>query len=454
MKKLLFLLLIVSASFAQKKLNFELDYSRFLFDDTTGFLEMYYGFRAAELKPVNTDNKFKVNGVVQVSIKEKSTNKEILSKTWQIFDQYNSLSELNDKVLNGTISIRLNNNDYSIGVKAYDGNNPVNIDSSNFLMSIQSVASDRFSISDVQLASTIKAADSKSDSYFVKNNHEVIPNPSGIYGENLPVLYFYSELYNLDNNTNSDFLQVNYIIKNSFDVNIVTRTKYVTTRNKSIVDVGALNLLKYPTGIYTLIIEVKDSATSTSVSQAKRFYIFNPSVKDTSTYISKMSGGALSEFSIMEEDELNLYFDYSKYIATQEEINSWKKLHTEDGKKEYLKNFWTDKNKSSGLEEKTYQMEYFRRIELANQRYTSMQKLGWKSDKGRVLISYGEPSEIQRFPNEPDMKPYEVWSYNQIESGVLFIFANLEGFGEYSLIHSTKRGELTDENWQRFIQTK
>jgi len=454
MKKLLFLLLIVSTTFAQKKLNFELDYSRFLFDDTTGFLEMYYGFRANELKPLNINNKFKVNGVVQVSIKEKATGKEILSKSWQIFDEYNSLSELNDKNLNGTISIRLYNNDYSVGVKAYDGNYPGSQDSTNFPLSIQSVPTDRFSISDIQLASTIKTADSKSDSYFVKNNHEVIPNPYGIFGENLPVLYFYSELYNLDSNTNSDFLQVDYIIKNSFDVNVVNRTKYVTTRNKSIVDVGALNILKYPTGIYTLVVEVKDSATSTFISQAKRFYIFNPSVKDTSTYISKKSGGALSEFSVMEEDELNLYFDYGKYIATQEDINAWKKIHTQDGKKEYLKNFWTDKNKSSGLEEKTYQMEYFRRIELANQRYTTMQKSGWKSDKGRVFVIYGEPSEIQRFPNEPDMKPYEVWSYNLIESGVLFIFANLEGFGEYSLIHSTKRGELTDENWQRFIQTK
>ncbi len=47
--------------------------------------------------------------------------------------------------------------------------------------------------------------------------------------------------------------------------------KYVTTKNKSIVDVGAINILKYPTGIYTLIIELKDSASATSLSQLKGF---------------------------------------------------------------------------------------------------------------------------------------------------------------------------------------
>ncbi len=46
MKKLFFSLVIVSAPFAQNKFNFELDYSRFLFDDSTGLLELYYGFRA------------------------------------------------------------------------------------------------------------------------------------------------------------------------------------------------------------------------------------------------------------------------------------------------------------------------------------------------------------------------------------------------------------------------
>ncbi len=454
MKKLFFLLVIVSAPFAQNKFNFELDYSRFLFDDSTGLLELYYGFRANELKPLTINNKFKVNGVVQVSITEIENNEELLSKLWQISDEFDSLSYLNNKLLNGTISIRLNNNAYLVTVKAYDGNNPKSVDSLNFDLNIQQIPLNSFSISDIQLASIIKAADRQSEPYFVKNKYEVIPNPLGIFGENLPVLYFYSELYNLDTNTNSEFLQVDYLIKNSLDINVVKRTKYVTTKNKSIVDVGAINILKYPTGIYTLIIELKDSASATSLSQAKRFYIFNPSVKDTSTTISLKFGAALSEFSVMAEEELDQYFEYSKYIAKQDEINTWKKLHTEDGKKEYLKNFWNDKNKTSGLEGKNYQMEYFKRIEIANQRYTTMQKTGWKSDKGRIYILYGEPSEMQRFPNEPDMKPYEVWSYNQIESGVLFVFANLEGFGEYSLIHSTKRGELSDENWQRFIQTK
>ena len=46
-----------------------------------------------------------------------------------------------------------------------------------------------------------------------------------------------------------------------------------------------------------------------------------------------------------------------------------------------------------------------------------MSKIGWKTDRGRIFILYGEPSEIERFPNQMDTKPYEIWHYNDIEGG-------------------------------------
>ncbi|MDZ7765279.1 MAG: GWxTD domain-containing protein [Melioribacteraceae bacterium] len=77
--------------------------------------------------------------------------------------------------------------------------------------------------------------------------------------------------------------------------------------------------------------------------------------------------------------------------------------------------------------------------------------LGYKSDMGRIYLSYGDPDRIERFPNESNLKPYEIWHYDNIEGGVLFIFGDLSGFSEYELLHSTKRGEMYDENWRRRI---
>ena len=81
-----------------------------------------------------------------------------------------------------------------------------------------------------------------------------------------------------------------------------------------------------------------------------------------------------------------------------------------------------------------------------------MGKEGWQTDRGRVYLLYAEPDEVERFPNQGDSKPYEIWQYNQIESGVIFVFIDRTGLGDYTLVHSTKRGELQDESWQQHLQ--
>ena len=64
---------------------------------------------------------------------------------------------------------------------------------------------------------------------------------------------------------------------------------------------------------------------------------------------------------------------------------------------------------------------------------------------------YGEPTEIERYPNQIDTRPYEIWHFTEMEGGVYFIFADITGFSDYTLVNSTKRGELRDDNWQRRI---
>ncbi len=453
MKKFLILLIYTSFLFPQQKINVNFDYARFNYDDSSGYLELYYSLPKNGLKEMSVENQKAVKAIIQVKINEKKTGDMILEKSWQINDVVDTTGVSGNQILNGAINFRLAFNTYLFFITTFDANDNSIIDTISFDLAIQPFPKERFSLSDIQLASSINAVGNKTEDYFVKNNYEVIPNPSGIYGENLPVLFFYSELYNLNKNMSTDFLKVNYFLYNSFGKIVLNKSKYIPTRHNSIIDVGALNILKYPTGSYILQVEVIDSVSSLVIRENKKLYIYNPSVVDTTENFNYKTEVAKSVFSLLSDEEVIQYFEYCKYIATQDEKNEWKKIHTEAGRKEYMVNFWNKQNKNSGLEGNTYQKEYFDRVELANKRYNMMLRSGWKTDRGRVLIMYGEPSEIETHPDEPDMKPYEIWKYYSIENGVIFIFGNIEGFGDYSLIHSTKKGELQDENWQRFIQT-
>ena len=95
---------------------------------------------------------------------------------------------------------------------------------------------------------------------------------------------------------------------------------------------------------------------------------------------------------------------------------------------------------------------WLQRMGTANQRYSSLAKEGWRTDRGRVLILYGEPSEIDRKASTDRSKPYEIWYYYQIENSVQFVFIDRSGFGDYVLVHSTKRGEVQDESWEQYLK--
>ena len=120
-----------------------------------------------------------------------------------------------------------------------------------------------------------------------------------------------------------------------------------------------------------------------------------------------------------------------------------------DGKREFLTSFWKARDEDPSDEVNNNLREYMKRIKIADERFETFTKEGWQTDRGRVYLMFGEPSEIERHPNESESRPYEIWIYNDIEGGVQFVFGDITGFSQYTLLHSTKRGEYKDENWQR-----
>jgi GWxTD domain-containing protein len=114
--------------------------------------------------------------------------------------------------------------------------------------------------------------------------------------------------------------------------------------------------------------------------------------------------------------------------------------------------FWQHRDPTPTTPANEYRKEYRRRIEYANENFRSYTRSGWKTERGRVYVLYGPPSDLERFPNNPLSYSYEIWHYNEIEGGVMFVFADLQEFGEYIQLHSTKRGEPINQDWENKIR--
>jgi len=284
-------------------------------------------------------------------------------------------------------------------------------------------------------------------SIFYKNNYEVEPNPGAIFGENMPVLYFYFEMYNLY--TGSGAINISHKVYNSRNQISYEKRKYVSRDFPSIVEVGAVNISSFPSGAYSLVIIASDSGKNISVSSMKRFFVYNRDILDTSAYTAAGNDFLPTELAVMSQEELDELFESSRYIASGNETDKWKKLTDIDGKRKFLAEFWQMRDQFPETPQNETKSEYLRRVQYTNEKFPNIfQKKGYKTDKGRIYILYGEPSEIERYPNEVDSKPYGIWRFDEMEGGVIFVFADYSGFNDYRLIHSTKRGELSDPKWK------
>src|SRR5688572_6047037 len=136
------------------------------------------------------------------------------------------------------------------------------------------------------------------------------------------------------------------------------------------------------------------------------------------------------------------------YIIDPQENDAFKGLKTDEERENFIEQFWLRRDPTPDTTDNEYRDEYFRRIVLANERYTSGIP-GWKSDRGRILIMHGEPDEVETHgmggtylrPIEEgggrtSTFPFEKWRYRHIEgigNEVILEFVDTSMSGEYRL---------------------
>jgi GWxTD domain-containing protein len=439
----------LNAVFPQK-INFEFDYAQFGYDSLSNYVEFYYSFNQLGLTYIDTDTIDFAQGLLKIEINDSLSGNNIIDKQWIISNEITDSANL-DRSLIGVVGFIIDKGSYIVNVTGSDVNNSLNKKTITENIIVNPFITSNTALSDVQLAANIIPNSENSSSIFYKNTYEVTPLPASVGGEMQPVLFYYTELYNLKVGPLDTELRLDEMIINSRGQLISSKSKKINKSVDTRVEVGIVKAHKLPTDTYTLRLNLIDSVANYGVSSAKRFFVYNPSIVPADTFQQTISPVLSTTFGAMSEEEIDDLFDKSKYIATNPEIDKYKALSTEDAKREFIYNFWKARDENPADERNENYLNYINRVNDSNARFSALGKKGWKTDRGRVLVIYGEPTEIQRYPNQTDSRPYEIWRYESIEGGAEFIFGDLTGFNDYQLLHSTKRGELRDDYWQRRI---
>jgi GWxTD domain-containing protein len=102
------------------------------------------------------------------------------------------------------------------------------------------------------------------------------------------------------------------------------------------------------------------------------------------------------------------------YIIAPEERAAFENLGSNEEKEHFIEQFWQRRDPTPGTVENEFKEEHYRRIAYSNRQYQDGNGLaGWKTDQGRVYITYGPPDEKEVHPT--GNPPYEQWLYRHIE---------------------------------------
>lgn len=127
--------------------------------------------------------------------------------------------------------------------------------------------------------------------------------------------------------------------------------------------------------------------------------------------------------------------------------------------KRFFYSFWEKRNVADPYGEWE---EYYQVVKAVNNSYSTMVRPGFKTDRGRVYLQYGEPTLKEQVEEDRTVYPYEIWQYNELESNStirqvnqIFIFANKTlGRNTYDLIHSTAMEENQNPRWRLELQER
>jgi GWxTD domain-containing protein len=489
---LLFLSILISVTSnistysQQEKQNNDLfvncDYSVFFVENNVFQVEFYYSFPDISYTLIFDEATKKFNGnlefllqidSVQTTSQNSSMKKHISNYIWKIptsSDNYFSEKAEEMQDFFGLYKFKLIPGKYLANIQVKDLNDENRKFNHEFEIIINPLEPNKINISDLQMANQIMPkntalqsdADNNLLDIFYKNQFYVYPNPLREISSDYPTLYLYSEIYSAKS-VSPEGIELKYLIKNSKNDVELEYAKEKPALADAIVETIAIPLDALQSGVYTAELIAKSKNTKAennelknnenakdSVKKQIKFYLINNNVGfSENIYYTEDEMFDLSEFATYGEERADLEFEYFKVIAATNEIKTWEKLSELKAKQRFLYRFWRNRNPKPE-EQYNSELETFRtRLNYATTYYSfGGHSNGWKTDRGKIYIKYGEADYEEKSFETPTQRAYEIWTYGSVEGGGVFCFVDLFGMGNYQLVHSTVTGYVPDYNWR------
>jgi len=449
MKKALFIIFtfgLVLSSLGQKQLRAYLNEHQFYSPEEGNYIEIQLNFVGHTVSYKDIDTKPK--GQIEI------TQLFMQGESVIFYDKYMlSTPDVVDSIIEDFYDIRryvLEPGDYTYELiidDTFSENGPISVEKP---LSIADLSS-KISFSSVTASESINYADPEKPTLFTKMGYNIVPLISNYFPTELNFLPYYVEVYGTDSYfDDSVFIVEQKITSNemSFDLEVYDRYfRYNASGIKAIAKVIDLSLL--PTGNYTLELNILNRKKEVLAQQT---YNFDRNNSDDVNQIAL--DNIVLDPAFMESipnDSTGYYVASLIPISGPSEVRnilSILKERDNDKNKKYIQAFWRQTSKSNAYAE---WMKYRAQIYKVEKLFGTNYQVGFETDRGRVYLQYGPPSQLSEQLQSNSEYPYEIWQYDKIDrfSNRRFVFYNTTNINnDYKLLHSDMLGELQNNRWQ------
>lgn len=209
---------------------------------------------------------------------------------------------------------------------------------------------------------------------------------------------------------------------------------------------GTMDLTGLPEGNYRLRGTVAIGDSAATVESAFSMGPVRPSA--AIAVGSTVPAAPAGPFDGVNEVALDSLYAPLAYLQQDSERGVYDNLSV-DGKRRFLAEFWRRRDPSPATPDNPVRDAFYRGVRHANTAFReggAAQIPGWRTDRGRIYLKYGEPNDALRRPMAQP-KPYEVWVYTR-DRNRFFVFLDRTGLGHYELIGTNDITERSsDPNW-------
>jgi GWxTD domain-containing protein len=426
-----------------KSFSVEYNILQFKYDENKTLLEFNFQMHndSLEYKLLN-DSSLYSNTKFNIIIS--STGIESVNNSWE-FQYYRNSSD-SSLVLFDKRFYTLFPGQYEYKITINTGNKPNQIITGK--INIRDFNKNSVLISDILFAHQIDNYDSTfHHPSFKKINLFVVPNVehtiSGIY----PFLKYYFEVYNIDT-INVNNMELEYIIQTGDNKKVYSFNKKKGQVGTSFYDYGMIPVDTLKNGVYKLIVNLYNNDKVVQ-SQLSKFYVLDPSREFhiSDKFVENLTFER-SPFAVMLEERVKYEYEIMKILLSEFEIEKFEMLNSLRAQQRALYTYWKERDPDTTTAVNELMTEFQERVEFAKKYFSKGDIMpGWKTERGRILLKYGFPSNREIFRAKGDKKAAEEWQYDELYGGSYFFFVDRFGDNTFLLVHSTSPNEIKNYNW-------